>query len=477
MGNTVTKELGGTTLHASHPASEGNSHVSRKLGSDTLQWRISGKDLSSSTNGHSNTSSSKCKRSSKSHRKNTEGYEMITDPSETVDGGFLFPQGVYNGPQDFKVSVVRELIIRRKMAPFYKGVDGVDPLCSDKELLAALNINIPSDSETLIDCITDNESVVIEHNTVAKNIILNTKCISSKSNSSDPAIDNDNESDPAADGDTDSGSGAESSNTVNSVSSAALDPEQQIWLYRNTSECPICFLEYPRLNNTNCCGYDICTECFVQIKRNPPHPPHANSDHCAADVLELNSEPAACPFCCHTDFGVVFEAPPFEWGIPSTIDPLPNCKDVKSIVDEAADPHAPFVIKVDTIRPDWGDKLASARRRLARKSAAAKALHRSALIPNAEAGQSPTQSPKKTRSRKKSVDSALSSPFLGFSKSSKQVSQSVPSSSPLSSSPPPQGTTSLSNLLEATRTMSGPQVRTLEKLMLEEALKASMAQK
>lgn len=462
MGNTVTKELGGTTLHASSPASEGSSHVSRKLGTDSLQWRMPGKEMNSTSTGHT-----KCKRSSKSHRKNIEGYAMITDTSETVDGGFLFPQGVYNGPQDFKVSVVRELIIRRKMAPFYKGVDGVDPMCSDKELLAALNISVPSDSETLIDCITDTESIIVDSSAAVKDVILNTKSITLKSDSSDPAVDGDTDS---------SGTGTDSSDTVNSVSSASLDPEQQIWLYRNTSECPICFLEYPRLNNTNCCGYDICTECFVQIKRNPPHPPHSDSDHPAADVLDLHSEPAACPFCCHTDFGIVFDAPPFEWGIPSTVDPLPNAKDTKCIVDETEDSTGPFIIKVDTIRPDWGDKLASARRRLARKSAAAKALHQSALIPSGDAGQSPNSSPKKTRSRKKSVDLNLSSPFSGFSKPSRQTGHSS-AVIPVSSSPPHQATTSLSNLLEATRTMSGPQVRTLEKLMLEEALKASMTQK
>lgn len=32
---------------------------------------------------------------------------------ETVDGGYLVPQGVYSGPQDFKARVVRQLMVSR----------------------------------------------------------------------------------------------------------------------------------------------------------------------------------------------------------------------------------------------------------------------------------------------------------------------------------------------------------------------------
>lgn len=41
----------------------------------------------------------------------------------------------------------------------------------------------------------------------------------------------------------------------------------------------------------------MCTECFVQIKRSE------------ATLTHLESEPACCPFCMETDFGVIYERP------------------------------------------------------------------------------------------------------------------------------------------------------------------------
>lgn len=50
----------------------------------------------------------------------------------------------------------------------------------------------------------------------------------------------------------------------------------EVYLYKDATECPICFLYYPPyLNRTRCCDQPICSECFVQIKRPDPHPPRA----------------------------------------------------------------------------------------------------------------------------------------------------------------------------------------------------------
>jgi predicted nucleic acid-binding Zn-ribbon protein len=58
-------------------------------------------------------------------------------------------------------------------------------------------------------------------------------------------------------------------------------------------ECPICFMFYGGgLNRTNCCHKDVCTECFLQIKK--PGTPLLNS---------------ICPFCNRARFTVVFLGP------------------------------------------------------------------------------------------------------------------------------------------------------------------------
>jgi hypothetical protein len=58
-------------------------------------------------------------------------------------------------------------------------------------------------------------------------------------------------------------------------------------------ECPICFLYYPsNINRSRCCDQPICTDCFVQLKRNGE---------------TWNS--VTCPFCVEEDFGIVYYSP------------------------------------------------------------------------------------------------------------------------------------------------------------------------
>ena len=101
----------------------------------------------------------------------------------------------------------------------------------------------------------------------------------------------------------------------------------EVFLYKNSSECPICFLYYPPyLNTTRCCDQPICSECFVQIKRPDPHPPeHEQPDPNAAPLSDaekeaqsqgqLVSEVATCPFCKQPEFGITYAAPPFRRGL------------------------------------------------------------------------------------------------------------------------------------------------------------------
>lgn len=192
----------------------------------------------------------------------------------------------------------------------------------------------------------------------------------------------------------------------------------EAYLYKDASECPICFLYYPPyLNSTRCCDQSICTECFVQIKRPDPHPPdhHDPASALAVEANEANdldgdsnlvSEPAACPFCVQPEFGITYDPPPFRRGLiyanqPSagTIAKASSAMSSSSSLSSVSGtggllsyPSAarrrttsvsatsPSVITTDRVRPDWAQKLAGARAHAARRSAAATALHTAAYL-------------------------------------------------------------------------------------------------
>jgi len=65
-----------------------------------------------------------------SHSKDRHG-------DETVDHGFLLPQGVYTGPQDWNQEIVSNLIVDRKLAPFYRPLEDYDESWDDERVLAA----------------------------------------------------------------------------------------------------------------------------------------------------------------------------------------------------------------------------------------------------------------------------------------------------------------------------------------------------
>lgn len=56
---------------------------------------------------------------------------------ETVDFGYLSPQGVYTGAQDWNQQVVGHLIVDRKLAPFYRPLEEYDDSWDDEHILAA----------------------------------------------------------------------------------------------------------------------------------------------------------------------------------------------------------------------------------------------------------------------------------------------------------------------------------------------------
>lgn len=120
----------------------------------------------------------------------------------------------------------------------------------------------------------------------------------------------------------------------------------------------------------------------------------------------LVSEPAACPFCVQPEFGVTYDPPHFRRGLTyvnqASSHPLANANEAMSSSSSLASAMSaggqisqlgfarrraaslsatsPAVISTDRIRPDWHQKLASARAIAARRSAAATALHTAAYL-------------------------------------------------------------------------------------------------
>ncbi|KAF8631441.1 hypothetical protein AX17_005118 [Amanita inopinata Kibby_2008] len=243
---------------------------------------------------------------------------------EIVDYGYLSPQGVYTGPRDWNHAIVSQLICQRKLAPFYRPLEEYNDSWDDDQILAARKNPPDTEGET----VTRTESAT-------------TSSSVKSSHSKRP--------------------------------SALKEPSKpEATVYRGAIECPICFLYYPpNINYSRCCDQAICTECFVQIKRNEPTTTH------------LVSEPAACPYCVQDNFGVIYRPPPWRAGIGS--DALPSVfsegsKGSQQFLDnfvhypthkrrqKSYSADSPEVVTTDQIRPDWEAKLAAVRAAVARRA-------------------------------------------------------------------------------------------------------------
>lgn len=56
---------------------------------------------------------------------------------ESVDYGSLVPQGIYTGPRDWNQAIVSQLIVGRKLAPFYRPLEDYEDSWDDDQILAA----------------------------------------------------------------------------------------------------------------------------------------------------------------------------------------------------------------------------------------------------------------------------------------------------------------------------------------------------
>ncbi|KAI9638399.1 uncharacterized protein MKK02DRAFT_42787 [Dioszegia hungarica] len=168
---------------------------------------------------------------------------------------------------------------------------------------------------------------------------------------------------------------------------AVLDREKRAYL--NATECPICFLNYPpNINTSRCCQQPLCTECFVQIKRGD------------ATLTHLESDPACCPYCMETDFGVIYERPPTPTSTQRSMSssalatspegatsgfsqalslgddddadlsmgPGMAPKVQETVRRKSVNAKDKQVVTIDEIRPDWEDKLNAVKAAAARKA-------------------------------------------------------------------------------------------------------------
>ncbi|OCH95587.1 hypothetical protein OBBRIDRAFT_788134 [Obba rivulosa] len=248
---------------------------------------------------------------------------------ETVDFGYLTPQGIYTGPRDWNQTIVAQLIVERKLAPFYRPLDDYDESWDDEQILAArkeppeVEGTQPDTSGSRIESANAGASKIVHHK------------------------------------------------RTSNVKEFSRTPNPEAAVYRGAVECPICFLHYPpNINRSRCCDQSICTECFVQIKRADPTATH------------LVSEPASCPYCVQENFGVVYTPPPWRTGIgseganqPPWLDSSRGAALEMSTPPIAAkrrrksfSPEDPEVVTIDQIRPDWEAKLAAVRAAVTRRA-------------------------------------------------------------------------------------------------------------
>ena len=341
-----------------------------------------------------------------SHYKN-----LVVKFDECVDGGYLAPYGVHDDETklDYDDTVVRQLIIDRKLQPFYLPLeDYEEDELSDEDLLKILNStllhqpyadtlekfeNLPGvngltteelNNSDNIDNYIDS-SLSKNEKKIQKSLIFTSRLYKRKNLWQQK--ENERFLDAKAGG-----------------LGCSMVPNKNLLLdlYRNGDECPICFLYYPKnFNVSRCCQQPICSECFVQIKRKDPHYKNNHDDNNnnnnniidqSEDTSEaLVSECACCPYCATPDFGVTYEPPVMikrsglnTEVLPSNYQRTENINNASSNVSKSVNTRPrtsslpvnhESVVTSDMIRPDWETNLLKAKLRLKKRFAKANTIH------------------------------------------------------------------------------------------------------
>lgn len=404
MGNVPTKE----------PRSRSSSLTSHAtLGLAPTGRRRAALSLSTGNSNMAIFSHKSSKTEDKMKAAEKHYLDLVVRFTETCDGGYLAPLGIYKLNLDYNTDIVRGLIVARRLAPFFSPLQDFSTEWTQDELVTIVRQtplhavdNAYSDTEEPDDA--DNHKI---HKSLSyfrrqelkrfhRELVARTRAEQAQC-----------EADYIA---------ARTAGT----SAALASRDLVLQLYANAVECPICFLYFPPyLNRTRCCRQDICSECFVQIKRLDPHPPHDHDAQSDALPHTLISEQACCPYCAMPNFGVTYDPPrtlrvgidglpPLQYTALVAVAPIPEDDLDETTPGSTSSPVAvgsptkrdprprrrssiladhDIVVLTDSIRPDWEQRLTSAISKLARKAATASVIHASNLIiddtPAASAGQ------------------------------------------------------------------------------------------
>ncbi|KAK4449573.1 hypothetical protein QBC34DRAFT_86275 [Podospora aff. communis PSN243] len=448
---------------------------------------------------------------------------------EHVDGGFLVTMGTYVGTEDFNKQIVRQLQIERKIAPFWRGLNDFNDQWTEPQIIAAARgLPVPPPDQTPPDDLIPRPLSAESPRFSAQNLNNLTVPMGDRTQSaaSDHSVSNTGSALPSPitghaprtsspfkprgkalaavlGGSSRNGSTTE---IVPREINLPYDPfvngqPLEVFLYKDATECPICFLTYPPyLNHTRCCDQPICSECFVQIKRPDPHFPEGHNENSpdhnpeqAAD--QLVSEPACCPYCTQPEFGVTYEPPPFRRGLTYGISPpafgsLGTAMSSSSSLNsgtpspavgsptsvgsrrrtQSLSASSPNVISTDRIRPEWSTKLQTARAHLARRAAAATALHTAAFL------MSSTETrPGRSRFGRRSAGSGLvlNSSTAGAPSSGANNEGDSSPATPSQGAPDPSARGSSAR--EQASGVARSRLEDLEEMMFMEAIRLSLA--
>ncbi|KAH9883465.1 hypothetical protein F4778DRAFT_801924 [Xylariomycetidae sp. FL2044] len=358
---------------------------------------------------------------------------------EHVDGGYVVTTGIYNASEDFSKPVVRQLQIERRIAPFWRGLDDFNDSWAEHQIIAAARgLDIPPPDQVPEHLVpqprtVDSPQASTPHvNSLTVPLGPRTMSASSDQTGSSPSSSLPSPTSPTAPRTSSPLKPHKKAlvaalNLSRNGSRTEMEPLEvrlpqdpfvngqplEVFLYKQGIECPLCLMYYPPyLNRTRCCCQIICSECFVQIKRPDPHLPEHHGDEGSSETPanpeeqsgELIMEPAKCPYCTQSDFGVTYEPPPFRRGLtyangPAGISAMGTAMSSTSSLNSGLSPtsavppspanrkrtqslsaNAPGVITTDRIRQDWANKLQTARSQQRRRAAAADALHHAAFV-------------------------------------------------------------------------------------------------